>query len=60
MTTKEEMELYHKMLDGKCIIMETQEKTIEINEKYIAFLEKQINEIKELLESFKTFWGKLK
>ena len=60
MTTKEDMELYHKMLDGKCIILETADKTLEINEKYIAFLEKQINIRKELIESFKTFWEKLK
>ena len=60
METKEDMELYHKMLDGKCIILETTEKTIEINEKYITFLQHQINETKELIESFKTFWGKLK
>ena len=60
MTTKEDMELYHKMLDGKCIILDTAEKTIEINEKYITFLQHQINETKELIESFKTFWGKLK
>ena len=55
METKEDMELYHKMLDGECIILETTEKTIEINEKYIAFLEKQINIIKELIESIKNF-----
>ena len=60
MTTKEDMELYHKMLDGKVVIMETSEETIEINEKYITFLQHQINVTKELIESFKTFWGKLK
>ena len=60
MTTKEDMELYHKMLDGECIILETTEKTIELNKKYIAFLEKQINIRKELIESIKTFVEKLK
>ena len=60
MTTKEEMNIYHKMLDGKVVIMETSEETIEINEKYITFLQHQINVTKELIESFKTFWGKLK
>ena len=50
MESEEDMELYHKMLDGECIILETKEKTIEINEKYIAFLEKQIKEMKELVE----------
>ena len=60
MTTKEDMELYHKMLDGKVVIMETSEETIEINEKYITFLQHQINITKELIESFKTFWEKLK
>ena len=60
MTTKEEMNIYHKMLDGEVVIMETTEETIEINEKYIAFLQHQINVTKELIESFKTFWGKLK
>ena len=60
MTTKEDMELYHKMLDGKCIILETTEKTIELNKKYIAFLEQQINLRKELIESIKTFVKKLK
>ena len=60
MATKEDIELYHKMLDGKVVIMETTEETIEINEKYITFLQHQINVTKELIESFKTFWGKLK
>ena len=55
MTTKEEMNIYHKMLDGKVVIMETTEETIEINEKYIAFLQHQINVTKELIESIKTF-----
>ena len=60
MTTKEEMNIYHKMLDGKVVIMETTEETIEINEKYIAFLHHQINVTKELIESIKTFVEKLK
>ena len=55
MTTKEEMNKYHKMLDGKVVIMETTEETIEINEKYITFLQHQINVKKELIESIKTF-----
>ena len=55
METKEDMDVYHKMLDGKVVIMETTEKTIEINEKYIAFLQHQINVTKELIESIKTF-----
>ena len=55
MTTKEEMNIYHKMLDGKVVIMETTEETIEINEKYITFLQHKINVIKELIESIKTF-----
>ena len=58
METKEDMELYHKMLDGKCIILETTEKTIELNKKYIAFLEKQINIRKEFIESLKNFMNK--
>ena len=58
METKEDMIIYHKMLDGKVVIMETIEKTIEINEKYIAFLQQQIKEIKELVESIKTFCRK--
>ena len=55
MTTKEEMNIYHKMLDGKVVIMETTEETIEINEKYITFLQHQINVTKELIENIKTF-----
>ena len=55
METKEDMDVYHKMLDGKVVIMETTEKTIEINEKYIAFLQRRIKETKELVESIKTF-----
>ena len=55
METKEDMIIYYKMLDGKVVIMETTEKTIEINEKYIAFLQHQINVTKELIESIKTF-----
>ena len=55
METKEDMELYHKMLDGKFDINETIEETIELNEKYIAFLEKQIKTRKELIESIKNF-----
>ena len=60
MTTKEEINIYHKMLDGKVVIMETTEETIEINEKYITFLQHQINVTKELIESIKTFVVKLK
>ena len=60
METKGDMNIYHKMLDGKCIMLETTEKTIELNKKYIAFLEKQINIRKELIESIKTFVEKLK
>ena len=60
METKEEMNIYHKVLDGKFIMMETTEKTIELNEKYIAFLQHQINVRKELIESIKTFVEKLK
>ena len=48
------------MLDGKCIILETTEKTIELNKKYIAFLEKKINIRKELIQSIKNFVEKLK
>ena len=58
METKEDMELYHKMLDGECIILETTEKTIELNEKYITFLQHQINVIKELIESIKNFMNR--
>ena len=58
METKEDMVFYHKMLDGKVVIMETKEKTIEINEKYIKFLERRIKETKELLESIRTFLNK--
>ena len=60
MTTKEDMNIYHKMLDWKVVIMETTEETIEINEKYITFLQHQINVTKELIESIKTFVEKLK
>ena len=60
MATKEEMNIYHKMLDGKVVIMETTEETTEINEKYIAFLQHQINVTKELIESIKVFVEKLK
>ena len=60
MTTKEDMELYHKMLDEKVVFMETAEETIELYEKYIAFLEKQIKVTKELIESYKTFWREIK
>ena len=60
MVTKEEMELFHKMLDGKVVIMETTEETIEIYEKYITFLQHKINVTKELIESIKTFVEKLK
>ena len=60
MATKEEMNIYHKMLDGKFDFIETTEKTIEINEKYIAFLQHQINVRKELIESIKVFVEKLK
>ena len=60
MTTKEEMNIYHKMLNGEVVIMETTEKTIEINEKYIAFLQHQINVTKELIENIKVFVEKLK
>ena len=60
MATKEEMNIYHKMLDGEVVFMGKSEKTIEIYEKYITFLQHQINVTKELIESFKTFWEKLK
>ena len=60
METKEDMELYHKMLDGKCIIKETLEETLEINEKYIIFLEKRIKQTKEMLDSIKNFVNKIK
>ena len=55
METKEDMVKYHKMLDGVVVIKETLEETIEINEKYIAFLQHRIKETKELIESIKTF-----
>ena len=58
METKEDMEQFHKMLDGKCIIKETLEETLEINEKYIMFLEKSIKQTKDLLESIKNFVNK--
>ena len=60
MATKEDIELYHKMLDGKVVIMETTEETIEIYEKYITFLQHKINVTKELIVSIKTFVEKLK
>ena len=60
MESKEDMELYHEMLEGKVVIKETTEETIEINEKYIAFLQHKINVTKELIESIKTFVEKLK
>ena len=47
MTTKEDMELYHNMLDGKCIIKETLEETLRINENYIKFLEESIKRTRE-------------
>ena len=58
MTTKEEMNQYHKMLDGKVVWMETMEETIELNEKYIKFLERRIKETKELIESIRIFLEK--
>ena len=58
MTTKEEMNIYHKMLNGKVVIKETLEETLKINENYIMFLEKRIKETKELLESIKIFVNK--
>ena len=58
METKEDMEFYHKMLDDKCIIKETLEETLEINENYIMFLEKRIKQTKEMLESIKNFVNK--
>ena len=55
METKEDMELYHKMLNGECIIMETFVETLRINENFIKFLEKRIKQTKELLESMKNY-----
>ena len=60
MATKEDMKLCHKMLDGDVVFMGKSEKTIELHEKYITFLQHQINVTKKLIESFKTFWEKLK
>ena len=60
METKENMELYHKKLDGECIIMETLEETLRINENYIMFLEKQIKMTKKLLKVIKKFVEKEK
>ena len=58
MESKEDMELYHEMLEGKVVIKETLEETLKINEDYIMFLEKRIKETKELLESIKIFVNK--
>ena len=60
METKENMKLYHKKLDGECIIMETLEETLRINENYIMFLEKQIKMTKKLLKVIKKFVEKEK
>ena len=60
METKEDMKLYHEMLDGKCIIKETLEETLKINENYIMFLEKSIKRTRELLESIKNFINRRK
>ena len=58
METKEDMEFYHNMLDGGCIIKETLEETLKINENFIMFLEKRIKETKELLESIQNFMNR--
>ena len=55
MTTKEEMELFHKMLDRKVVILYGKGETEEIYEKFIKFLEVRKEETKELIESIKTF-----
>ena len=46
------------MLDGECIIKETLEETLKINENYIKFLEKRIKQTKDLLESIKKFMNR--
>ena len=55
METKEEMNIYHKMLDGKCIMMETTEKTIELNEKFIAFFRATNKYKKGIYRKYKNF-----
>ena len=58
METKEDMINYHKMLNGKVVWMETMDKTIQLNEKYIAFLQRRIKETEELVESIRIFLEK--
>ena len=59
MVTKEEMELFHKMLDGKVVIMDSKEETLEIYEKFIKFLEVSIEETKDFLDSMRNFIERL-
>ena len=55
METKEEMELFHKMLDRKVVFMGSWKKTEEIHNKFIKFLELRIEEIKYSMELTRKF-----
>ena len=59
METKEEMEMFHKMLDRKVVILYRKGETVEIYEKFIKFLERRIEETKDFLESIRNFLDKL-
>ena len=59
METKEEMELFHKMLDRKVVILYGKGKTEEIYEKFIKFLEVRIEETKDFLDSMRNFIERL-
>ena len=60
MESKEEMELFHKMLDRKVVFMGSWEKTEEIHNKFIKFLETRIEEVKYSMELTRKFYGKMK
>ena len=59
MVTKEEMEMFHKMLDRKVVILYDKGETVEIYEKFIKFLEVRMEETKDFLESMRNFIERL-
>ena len=60
MESKEEMELFHKMLDRKVVFMGSWEETDEIYEKFIKYLKTRIEEIKYSMELTQEFYRKMK
>ena len=60
MVTKEEMELFHKLLDRKVVFMEDWKETEEIHNKFIKYLELIIEEVKISMELTKEFYEKMK